>query len=84
LQRRAIQLGLRGKVAVRYAREWIVEIEDISEFVREQRENAFARDYDRLLTPTEEVYPVADLRVAAKLELSMTAPNAPTPPRMEE
>jgi hypothetical protein len=84
LQRRAIQLGLRGKVAARYAREWIREIEDISEFVREQREHAVARDYDRLLTPTEEVYPVADLRVAAKLELSMTAPDALKSPRIED
>ncbi|MCA9071663.1 MAG: DUF4291 domain-containing protein [Planctomycetaceae bacterium] len=39
VERRAIQLGLRGDVIARYAREWIVSIEDISEFVREQHKN---------------------------------------------
>jgi len=33
LERKAIQLGLRGEMLVAYAREWIVWIEDISEFV---------------------------------------------------
>jgi len=37
LERRAIQLGLRGEILARYAREWIIEIEDISAFVAEQR-----------------------------------------------
>src|ERR1700757_5036083 len=30
LERRAVQLGLRDEVLARYAREWIVEIEDVS------------------------------------------------------
>jgi hypothetical protein len=33
LERRAIQLGLRGPTLERYANEWIVEIEDLAEFV---------------------------------------------------
>ena len=33
VERRAIQLGLRGDVLARYAKEWLLEIEDISEFV---------------------------------------------------
>ncbi|MGE3808186.1 MAG: DUF4291 domain-containing protein [Gemmataceae bacterium] len=52
-QRRAIQLGLRGAVLARYARDWIVEIEDISGFVAEQR----GRSIVDLITPREEVYP---------------------------
>src|SRR5690349_4381207 len=36
VERRAIQLGMRGEALARYAREWIIEIEDISDFVREQ------------------------------------------------
>ena len=35
--RRAIQLGLWGEVLAKYAREWLPSIEDVSEFVREQR-----------------------------------------------
>jgi hypothetical protein len=57
LERRAIQLGLRGETLARYAREWILEIEDISDFVHEQYEAVHAGDYARLITPQERVYP---------------------------
>jgi hypothetical protein len=57
LERRAIQLGLRGNALARYAREWILEIEDISDFVHEQYEAVRVGDYARLITPQERVYP---------------------------
>jgi len=57
LDRRAVQLGLRGDVLRRYAREWIVSIEDISSFVSEQRSHA-ARAWAQLRMPEERVYPV--------------------------
>nr|CAA9221226.1 hypothetical protein AVDCRST_MAG63-512 [uncultured Armatimonadetes bacterium] len=57
-ERRAIQLGLRDAYLRRYATEWTVRIEDITGFVREQHRHAAARDYDRLVTPREDVYPV--------------------------
>jgi Domain of unknown function (DUF4291) len=69
VERRAIQLGLRGEVLARYAKDWLLEIQDISDFVREQRENAKA-PYDRLVTPREDVYPVADIQVARRLGVS--------------
>ena len=52
--RRAVQLGLRGGVLARYAREWIRRIEDITDFVREQRARV---DGAALETPLEHVYP---------------------------
>lgn len=39
LERRAIQLGLRGSVLDAYARDWIVKIEEMVEFVRQQPQN---------------------------------------------
>jgi len=60
LVRRAIQLGLRGEVLSRYAGEWLLDVQDISAFVAEQRVVVEARDYARLVMPREEVYPVAD------------------------
>jgi hypothetical protein len=69
VERRAIQLGLRGDVLAKYAREWSVDIEDISEFVRTQRANAVV-PYKNLVTPRETVYPVTDQPVAERLGLS--------------
>jgi hypothetical protein len=67
LERRAIQLGLRGPTLERYAQEWILEIEDISDFVAEQRQHAVARQYDRLVTPHEAVFAIADAALAAQI-----------------
>lgn len=69
LERRAIQLGLRGDVLPRYSREWIVRIEDITSFVEEQRRHARAAFYHLLVVPREEVYPVVDHDVVRKLGL---------------
>jgi hypothetical protein len=70
VERRAIQLGLRGDFLSSYARDWIVNIEDISEFVRQQRQNRQAGIAD-LLTPFESVYPVDNPYIAKKLGLSV-------------
>jgi hypothetical protein len=55
LDRRAVQLGLRGEMLRRYGQEEIVSIEDITAFVVEQRGNVTGNFWE-LVTPTEEVY----------------------------
>ena len=70
VERRAIQLGLRGEVLRCYARSWIVDIEDISPFVAEQRVHAQHNNCQRLMMPREAVYPVTDADVARRLCLS--------------
>ena len=70
LQRRAIQLGLQREVSRKYAKEWIISIEDISDFVAEQRLHMLARDYESLLTPAEYPYKVENPEVAQHLQLS--------------
>lgn len=67
VERRAIQIGMRGETLARYAREWIIEVEDISDFVREQYQYVQMRDYSQLMTPRELVYPVTDVTVARHL-----------------
>lgn len=67
VERRAIQLGLRGEMLAQYAREWLISIEDISAFVRDQYQYVQGHDYAQLTTPRELVYPVADPVVAARL-----------------
>jgi hypothetical protein len=70
LERRAIQLGLKGEMIIKYAREWIVNIEDISDFVAEQRQHVFSENYNLLFTPSESVYEVSDLDTVKRLQLS--------------
>jgi Domain of unknown function (DUF4291) len=68
LERKAIQLGLRGDMLALYAREWILSIEDISEFVYEQHHNLV--DFSQLIVPSEMIYPVKDTKVATRLQIS--------------
>ncbi|MHC5541805.1 DUF4291 domain-containing protein [Singulisphaera rosea] len=69
VERRAIQLGLRGDVVGRYVKDWLIGIEDISDFVAEQRSNAVA-PFDRLVMPRDAVYRIEDPKVAARLGIS--------------
>ncbi len=70
--RRAIQLGLAGEAVRQFASDWIVSIEDISEFVAEQRTNAGAKGFKNLLTPREDIYKISDTEVAMRLGVSQT------------
>ena len=71
VERRAIQLGLRGEILVNYAQDWIINIEDISEFVQKQHQN-LKEGMANLLTPSEEVYPVTNSDTAKRLQISVT------------
>jgi len=65
LKRKTIQLGLRGDALRRFAGEWIVQIEDISAFVRQQA--AYSHKMDLLFVPDQKVYKLADRDVARRL-----------------
>lgn len=54
----------------KYAHDWIIDIEDISDFVKEQYEFVKAGSIEQLTTPRECVYPVTDKNIVKKLELS--------------
>lgn len=57
--RRAIQLGLRGKMAERFSREFITDIDDITDLVRALASNCSSSSsagWDALFTPVEKVY----------------------------
>jgi hypothetical protein len=69
LERRAIQLGLRGEVLEPFGRRELVEVIDLSEFVAEQRARLLSGGVSALVTPRERVYRPADPEVAARLRL---------------
>ena len=72
VERRAIQLGLRGEVLAKYAKEWLLGIEDVSEFVRQQSEHA-SSPFDRLIPPKEEVYR-RTISIAARFRMTSGCP----------
>lgn len=55
LERRAVQLGLQGETLRKFATEWITEIEDITDFVKEEHQKVLANDLEKLIVPYEEI-----------------------------
>lgn len=55
LERRAIQLGLRGQVQRRFNEEWLLGVEDITPWVATQWQHVAARQLQLLETPVERV-----------------------------
>ena len=70
LQRRALQLGLRGSTLQEYGQSAILSIEDISAFVAEQRTHLVSPYFEDLLVPVERVYTPKETTTAARLQLS--------------
>ena len=65
VERRAVQLGLRGAALRRYGQEELISVEDITPFVVEQRQH-LADGFVALQTPEERVYrPVDDVAAFA-------------------
>ena len=55
LERRAVQLGMKGQVLKSFATEWIVSIEDITDFVARQKVFVDSNDLANLQVAREQV-----------------------------
>lgn len=69
LERRALQLGLRGSALEAYGKTEPLEIRDVSGFVAEQRTHATAQGLHRLRIPVERVYVPADAGIRSNVGL---------------
>ena len=74
LERRAIQLGLRGEVLEAFGRRELVEVIDLSEFVAAQRERLSLGGESGLVAPRERVYRPADPAIITRLRVSDGSP----------
>jgi len=55
-ERKAIQLGLKGKLLRQFALEMIIKIEDITAFVKTQKEHLQAGGTAKLILPKEKIF----------------------------
>ena len=69
LERRALQLGLRGAALQSLGRTELIEVIDLSEFVAKQRAVLAAEGLNALVAPTERVYTPASKEVRIALGL---------------
>ncbi len=69
LERRAIQIGLRNDLIRSFAKEDLILIENISEFVKEQHQFVLNNDLDQLMLPEEKPLLFDDENLNKKLRL---------------
>lgn len=55
----------------------IVDIQDITEFVNEQRELLLAKKFDELRVPKERIYPIESNALSKQLRLGNFEPESP-------
>jgi hypothetical protein len=72
LERRAVQLGLRGSVLCRYGEEELLSIEDITPFVIEQRQH-LVNGIAELQMPEERIYVPADDQATRSIGIDTAA-----------
>ncbi|MCY0968995.1 DUF4291 family protein [Chryseobacterium sp. CY353] len=70
LERRAIQIGLRNEFTRSFAKEDIILIEDISDFVKEQHQFVLNNDLENLILPEEKPLLFDDKNLNEKLRLN--------------
>lgn len=63
INRRAIQLGIRGWVVHKYVNEWIIGLEEVTDLAHEIHEVAKNKRSNFPPVPDERVYPVSDALV---------------------
>lgn len=69
IERRAIQIGIRNEQIIKYAKEDIIKIEDISEFVKEQHQHVLNNELDKLMVPEEKPYVSNDAELNKRLRI---------------
>ena len=74
LERRAVQLGLRGAVLRRYGQQELISVEDITPFVTEQRQH-LADGFVALQMPEERVYRPVDDEAAFAVGIETATQN---------
>ena len=73
LERRAIQLGLKGKILKSFGEDMIHKIEDITDFVKVQRKFVVQKELEKLNIPKEEIYITTSKKLNVKLGIKTAA-----------
>lgn len=55
IERRAVQLGLRGETLRRFGTEWVTKIENITDFVKNEYQKVVVSNLEELILPKEDV-----------------------------
>jgi hypothetical protein len=73
LTRRALQLGLKNDTLEQFGKHQVTRIEDITDFVQQQKTHVDNRQLEHLYVPQERVYSMTNTSLAQQIGLSTLA-----------
>lgn len=69
--RRAIQLGMKGKILEDFGKQQIGKIEDITDFVKQQSLYVIKKELDKLIVPIETIFKPSDESLCTRIGISI-------------
>ena len=66
-ERKAIQLGMKGELLKKFSTEWIVKIDDITSFVKEEYQKVLNKKINDLIVPFEQVIDLNDIELERRI-----------------
>jgi hypothetical protein len=70
IERRAIQIGIKGDLLEKFGKEWIISIEDITEFAHEQKSILDSKKMEDLFVIEEQKISLDNKNIIQKLQIS--------------
>ena len=71
LERKAMQLGLKGETLEKFGKQQIIQIEDITGFVSEQRQFVKNNELEKLSVPIENIFLPSSSEISSKTGVSV-------------
>jgi Domain of unknown function (DUF4291) len=71
LERKAVQIGIKGALLQQFATDWIVSIEDITDFVKQQIPFVKSQEWDKLMVMEESVIHIHNKEIIQKVGLDL-------------
>jgi len=69
-ERKAIQIGMKAEILKKFCNDWIVDITDISDFVKEEHKKVLNNEIDQLTVPVEDIITIDDLKISKRIGIS--------------
>ncbi len=70
LERKAIQIGMKGAILKRFCTEWITGVEDVTEFVKNEHQKLTNNRIEDLLVPFEDIIELNDSEIEKRIGIS--------------
>ncbi len=68
--RKAMQIGMKGEILKKFCTEWIIKIEDITDYAKEAFEKVKANQIDELYLPMEDVIKLNDTNLENRIGIT--------------